>query len=178
MNITIRQEQLVDYPQTEQVVKKAFANAIQSDQTEHQLVARIRKSQSFIQKLSLVAFNEDNHSIVGHILLYKIKILNEEMTIESLALAPASVLPSYQHQGIGKRLVLTALKQAKELGYHSVIVLGHPDYYPKFGFKRASNWGIKAPYEVPDGALMAIELQNNALLEATGVVEYPKAFFG
>lgn len=73
--------------------------------------------------------------------------------------------------------ILEALKKAKELEYNSVVVLGHPEYYPKFGFEKASLWGIKAPFEVPEEAFMALELQENALYNISGVVEYPSAFF-
>jgi predicted N-acetyltransferase YhbS len=66
---------------------------------------------------------------------------------------------------------------AKRLGYHSVVVLGHPEYYTKFGFKKASLWGIKPPFEVPDEVFMALELQENALDQVSGVAEYPSAFF-
>ncbi|MGW6385149.1 GNAT family N-acetyltransferase, partial [Peribacillus butanolivorans] len=145
-----------------------------SDKKEHELVYRIRKSDAFIPYLSLVAVNKE---IVGHILLSKIKINNDNQFAESLALAPVSVLPAYQNKGIGRLLTLEALKKAKELEYNSVVVLGHPEYYPKFGFEKASLWGIKAPFEVPEEAFMALELQANALYNISGVVEYPSAFF-
>ncbi|WP_102272468.1 GNAT family N-acetyltransferase [Cytobacillus massiliigabonensis] len=178
MNLKIRQEQVDDYDLTEMVVKSAFANAEHSDQKEHLLVSRIRKSKGFIPKLSLVATDEDNNKILGHILLSKIKISKDNNeSIESLTLAPVSVLPDYQNKGIGGLLITKALKEAKELGYNSVVVLGHPKYYPKFGFKIASLWGIKAPFEVPEEAFMAIELRENALNNASGIVEYPSVFF-
>ncbi|SOC24615.1 predicted N-acetyltransferase YhbS [Ureibacillus xyleni] len=178
MNLKIRQEQVDDYDLTEMIVKNAFANAEHSDQKEHLLVSRIRKSKGFIPKLSLVATNEDNNEILGHILLSKVKISKgDNEWIESLSLAPVSVLPEYQNKGIGGLLITEALKEAKELGYHSVVVLGHPEYYPKFGFKKASLWGIKAPFEVPDETFMAKELSENALNNASGVVEYPSVFF-
>ena len=178
MNLKIRQEQIEDYDLTEIVVKLAFANAEHSDQKEHLLVSRMRKSNSFIRKLSLVATDKDNIKILGHILLSKIKIRKDDNEwVESLALAPVSVLPEYQNKGIGGLLIIEALKEAKELGYSSVVVLEHPEYYPKFGFKKASLWGIKAPFEVPDDAFMAIELSENALDYASGMVEYPSVFF-
>lgn len=173
MNLEIRQEQVEDYEFTESVVKLAFADAEYSDNNEHNLVSRIRKSNVFVPELSLVATDKDTSKILGHILLSKIKIGEAE----SLALAPVSVLPEYQSKGVGRLLITEALKEAKELGYNSVVVLGHPDYYPKFGFKKASSWGIKAPFEVPDEAFMAIELRDNALDGVSGVVEYPSAFF-
>ncbi|GEC93613.1 GNAT family N-acetyltransferase [Brevibacillus brevis] len=177
MDMRIRVEQVDDYSVTEQVVKNAFANAEFTDHKEHELVSRIRKSDAFIPALSLVAIDEENQKIVGHILLSKINIRNDNQSIESLALAPVSVLPDHQSKGIGKKLILEALQKAKELGYQSVVVLGHPGYYPKFGFQKASRWGIKAPFEVPDEVFMALELRENALANVSGVVEYSRAFF-
>ncbi|MGG4442875.1 GNAT family N-acetyltransferase [Brevibacillus fortis] len=177
MDMRVRIEQADDYSVTEQVVKSAFANAEFSDHKEHELVSRIRKSDAFIPALSLVAMDEENQEIVGHILLSKINIRNDYQSVESLALAPVSVLPDYQSKGIGKKLILEALQKAKELGYQSVVVLGHPQYYPKFGFQKASQWGIKAPFEVPDEVFMAMELHENALENVSGVVEYSSAFF-
>lgn len=178
MKITVREELSEDYKLTEDLVERAFSNMEFSDKKEHELVSRIRKSDTFIPKLSLVAIHENNKKeIVGHILLSKIKIINESQSIESLALAPVSVSPEYQNKGIGKLLILEALKKAKELGYNAVVVMGHSDYYPKFGFEKASLWGIRAPFEVPDEAFMVLELQENTLANVSGVVEYPNVFF-
>lgn len=175
MNFTIRQEDAKDYELTEKVVQRAFVDAEYSDKREHKLVSRIRKSNALIPELSLVAVDA-NEKIVGHILLSKIKIKNNEQNIESLALAPVSVLPDYQNRGIGRQLILEALKRAKELEYQSVIVLGHPEYYPKFGFRKASELEINAPFDVPDEAFMVIELKEKALQRFSGTVEYPNVF--
>ncbi|MBS4192861.1 N-acetyltransferase [Bacillus sp. FJAT-49705] len=177
MNFIIRKEQESDYDSTEKVVKTAFASADHSDQNEHKLVLRIRLSNVFIPELSLVAAGKDNDEILGHILLSKVLIGNGNKKTGSLALAPISVLPDYQNKGIGKSLIQGALQKAKELGFQSVIVLGHPEYYPKFGFRKSSLWQIKAPFDVPEEALMAIELQKGSLDNASGVVEYPSVFF-
>lgn len=176
LKITIRQEQEKDYESTEAVVEQAFANAIHSSQDEHKLVSRIRNSSTFIPELSLVAIDQENDTLLGHILLSKIMIIGNHPT-ESLALAPVSVLPEYQNQGIGKLLIQEALKLAKELGFDSVVVLGHAEYYPKFGFAKASSWGIRAPFEVPDNSFMAIELHEESLEHVSGIVEYPSVFF-
>ncbi|MEW9502988.1 GNAT family N-acetyltransferase [Jeotgalibacillus marinus] len=175
MNINIRQELTKEYRLTEEVVKQSFLNETFSDKTEHRLVHRIRKSDAFIPELSLVAINKDKE-VVGHILLSKIKIINDNHSEESLALAPVSVLPDYQNKGIGRFLILESLKKANELGYNSVVVMGHPEYYPKFGFKKASLWKIKAPFEVPEETFMALELRENALDNVSGVVKYSSAF--
>lgn len=109
-------------------------------------------------------------------MLSKITIEKDEASVESLALAPVSVATGHQKKGIGGKLIVAALEKQKELGYGSVVVLGHSEYYPKFGFKKASEWNIKAPFEVPDEAFMAIELSENALQGVEGIVQYSNAF--
>lgn len=175
MDFTIRTEEKEDYKFTEEVVKNAFANETYSDQSEHRLVANLRHSDAFVPDLSLVAM--DKNKMIGHILLTKIVIVNDEKNTESLALAPISVLPDYQNKGVGRSLIQKSLEIAKKLNFGSVKVMGHAEYYPKFGFKQASNWGIQAPFDVPDELLMAIELKKNALDEASGIIQYSSAFF-
>ncbi|MEK3856245.1 GNAT family N-acetyltransferase [Cytobacillus sp. FSL H8-0458] len=175
MDILIRQELPEDYDSTEEMVKEAFLNEEYSNKTEHFLVKRLRNSDAFIPELSLVALTQAKE-VVGHILLSKIKIKDGEKAADSLALAPLSVRPDYQGKGIGSQLIRIAFTKAKEAGYHSVVVLGHKDYYPKFGFKPASLWNIHAPFDVPDEVFMALELKENALKNAAGVVHYSKAF--
>jgi predicted N-acetyltransferase YhbS len=175
MNINIRQETEKDYKLSETVVEKAFKNAEHSDHKEQNLVDKLRRSDVFIPELSLVA--ESNKEIIGHIMLTKLFIENEDNRYKSLALAPVSVLPEYQNKGIGSKLINQSLKLAKELGFKSVIVLGHDKYYPRFGFKPASIWGIKAPFNVPDEAFMALELEDKSLDDVTRSVVYSKEFF-
>lgn len=175
MNINLRQEQPNDYPNTDALIEQAFRNEEMSDQQEHLLVQCIRRSNAFIPELSIVVVNQQDN-IIGHILFSKITIDNSEQTAASLALAPVSVHPDYQKQGIGSMLITEGLKKAKAAGYHSVIVLGHADYYPRFGFKPASLSGIKAPFDVPDEAFMALELEAGALEQVSGVVHYSEAF--
>lgn len=172
--ITIRQEEKNDYSKTEEVVKVAFLNEKFSDKKEYELVKRIRECDVFVPELSIVAVDEE---IIGHIMLSKITI-EGETSVDSLALAPVSVAPSHQKKGIGGKLIAAALEKAKELEYGSVVVLGHPEYYPKFGFKKASQWNIKAPFEVPDEVFMVMELRENALEGVEGVVQYSEAFSG
>ncbi|PEI79928.1 GNAT family N-acetyltransferase [Bacillus wiedmannii] len=171
--VTIRQEQQNDYSKTEEVVQQAFLKEEFSDKTEHEFVKRIRECDAFIPELSIVAIDEE---IVGHILLSKITIEQGATSVESLALAPVSVARGHQKKGIGGKLIGAALEKAKELGYGSVVVLGHPEYYPKFGFKKASEWNIKAPFEVPDEVFMVIELSEKALQGVEGIVQYSSAF--
>ena len=87
-----------------------------------------------------------------------------------------AVILDFQRQGVGSELIKRGMEKAKELGYNSIIVLGHKEYYSKFGFKRASEWNIKCCFEVPDEAFMAIELNYGALEGKAGTVEYPDEF--
>ncbi len=171
MGIIIREENDKDLSDAYEVVKLAFENAKHTDHNEHNLVNKLRNSDDFIKELSLVA--ESDGKIIGHIMFTKIKIGKHT----SLALAPLSVLPKYHGMGVGKKLVLEGHKIAKGLGYNSVIILGDPNYYSRFGYEAASKWGIKAPFEVPDENFMAIELIDNGLKNVSGEVIYAKEFF-
>ncbi|MGG1631119.1 GNAT family N-acetyltransferase [Rossellomorea sp. NRS-1567] len=175
MDIFIRQERPEEYSTTEEMTKQAFLHEEYSDKKEHLLVRNIRKSDAFIPELSLVAINQSDE-VAGHILLSKITIVDHDKVADSLALAPVSVAPSFQKKGIGSQLIRAALQKAKEIGYHSVIVLGHKDYYPRFGFKKAALWNIKPPFEVPDEVFMAMELTEHSLRNVQGFVHYSDAF--
>ena len=170
MNLKIRNETKKDFSTITNVNDLAFKQT-----NEGKLVESLRKSTSFVPELSLVALTDDK--VVGHILFYPVKIKSAENEYETLSLAPMSVLPEYQHKGIGSKLVLAGLEKAKELGYKSVIVLGHPNYYPKFGFEPASRWKITAPFDAPDEAFIALELVEGELINKSGTVEYPHEFF-
>ncbi len=175
MSRLIRQEKTADYQIVFNLIKKAFETETMSNHTEPFLVERLRKTAAFIPELSLVA--ELNEQIVGHILLTKIKIKGDTSEHESLALAPVSVLPSHQRKGIGTALIQKAHEVAKALDFHSIVLIGHENYYPKFGYKKAADFGITFPFAAPSKNCMAIELVENGLKNVNGLVEYPKAFF-
>lgn len=172
MEIKIRQEQEKDWDSVYRVVKAAFEAAEHADGDEQDLVNRLRRSDAFIPELSLVA--EWKGGIIGHVLFTKIKIGNHE----SLALAPVAVLPVYQGQGVGKKLIEAGHRRAKELGFCSIIVVGHPTYYPRFGYTPASKWNISAQFAVPDDCFMALELTKDGLKGVSGRVEHAREFFG
>jgi predicted N-acetyltransferase YhbS len=171
MNMLIRQEREKDYDAVYQVVKSAFEQMEMASGNEQDLVNRLRKSAAFIPELSLVA--EMAGRITGHIMFTKMKIGQHP----SLALAPVAVLPAHQKQGIGGKLIEEGHRIARELGYSSVILVGHPDYYPRFGYQRASHWNIQAPFEVPDEAFMVLELREGGLEDVSGTIEYAPEFF-
>jgi len=168
--IQVRAEKPEDKGDIYEVNKLAFGR-----DNEAKLVDLLRAREDFIPELSLVAIV--NGKISGYALLSKIVIVSEDQKRhDSLTLAPVSVAPDYQKQGIGKTLITNILDKAKNLGYESVIVLGHKEYYPKFGFSLAGDWGIKAPFDVPADHFMAIELKKGGLEGKPGIVEYPPEF--
>ena len=174
MEVTIRQEKPSDHKAVFELIASAFETEKFSDHKEQFLVERLRKSNAFIPELSLVS--EYENKIVGHVLLTNLKIINALNQFESLALAPVSVHPVFQQKGIGGKLIKEAHRRAKELGYQSIVLLGHENYYPKFGYQRADLFGIEFPFDVPKENCMAIELTSGALKEVNGMVEYPKEF--
>lgn len=174
-SIIIRKEIVEDHQAVEQLVEWAFKTMPYSDGTEHQIVHRLRKSAAFIPELSLVA--ERDNQMIGHILLTKIQIKNEQQSVEGLSLAPVSVHPDWQRQGIGGQLIKRAHAIARKLGFQSVVLLGHKDYYPRFGYRPTTDFGICLPFDSPPENCMILELQPNSLQGITGTVQYPAAFF-
>ena len=175
MSIQIRQETLEDYSSVEEVIRSAFKNESLGEPTEHLLVKRLRYSSAFVPELSLVA--ETKNKIVGHILLSKVTITDGRKVQSSLSLAPVSVLPAYQGIGIGSRLIHTAHKIARSMGFSSVILLGHENYYPRFGYKKLKIFNINLPFDAPEENCMGLELLDAALSSISGEVKYPEEFF-
>ena len=161
--IKVRTEQSDDHSQVHDVLKNAFGR-----DEEASLVERLRKSKDFISELSLVVIDEG--SVLGHILFTKIVISDSKAT-GVLALAPMAVQQKHQNIGIGKLLVRSGLSTAADLDYRAVVVLGHKNYYPKFGFQQASAWDIECPFPVSDEIWMALELVPDALMGCGGTVQ-------
>ena len=173
--IIIRKENPFDHNWVIELTEKAFETLEISDHNEGKLVDKLRKSATFTEELSLVA--ELNGQVVGHILFTPIVVDNGQQQFQSLVLAPVSVLPEFQKMGIGGQLIRAGHQKAVELGFQSVILIGHPEYYPRFGYKPASTWGIKTHYELPsDDVFMAVELTEGALANVSGMVIFPPEF--
>jgi putative acetyltransferase len=170
LSFHIRSEKIDDYKDIREVNKLAF-----NREDEAKLVEAIRESEYFIPELSLVAVTDENE-IIGHILFSGIILETAKGNLPTLGLAPMAVKPQYQRQGIGSRLVTEGLKVCKDLGYKHVFVLGHPHFYPRFGFVPAKSYGIESPFPVPDEVFMAIELEPKSLDGLNGKIKYPKAF--
>jgi len=123
--------------------------------------------------ISLVA--EENNDVIGHILFTPVK-LSSGVQVKILGLAPMAVLTQYQNTGIGSKLVERGLGNCKSHGFDAVVVLGHPDFYPKFGFVPSVEYGIKSEYEVPDEVFMILELVPGSLINCKGIIKYHEVF--
>lgn len=172
MQIQIRTETVKDYP----AVYDLNYNAFDKRNDESDLVNRIRASAEFIPELSLVAELEDG-TIAGYLMLSQAEIRNGSDTCPVLALAPLAVRPDYQRQGIGGELIREGQRRAKKLGYGLILLIGHPEYYPRFGFVPAREHGLElTQYDVPDEVFMVCELRDGELRRIQGELIYPPAF--
>jgi putative acetyltransferase len=165
--MTIRLEKPEDIPAIRIVNERAFGGAAEAD-----LVDALRRNGK--AKISLVA--EDDGHIVGHILFSPVTVETVDGDLVGAGLAPLAVIPERQNQRIGSTLVEHGLRRCREEGHPYVVVLGHPDYYPRFGFVPASRFGIKSEYDVADGVFMVMELREGALRECAGVAKYQPEF--
>lgn len=140
------------------------------------LVERLRETPAHVPALTLVA---DIHcEVVGFVMLTAAHVATEQGDVLVLALAPLAVDPDYQGRGIGSALASAAHDRARILGYPAVFVLGHPAYYARFGYRPASQFGVRSPFDAPDEAFMALELQPGALEGASGVLRFADPFDG
>ncbi len=167
--VVIRSEQVADHAAIAEVNREAFGQ-----EGEPRLVAALRDAAGFDAALSLVALRDDR--VVGHILFSSIDIVRDEGDLPALALAPMSVRPAYQRRGIGSALVRAGLEACRRGGHRIVMVLGHAEYYPRFGFTPAGECGVRPPFEVPDEAFMVLSLVDGGLDDVAGVVRYPAPF--
>jgi putative acetyltransferase len=162
----IRTEQVMDIPKIDAVNRAAFASA-----TEAAIVDVLRSSAENVT--SLVA--EEDGEILGHIMFSPVQLIGAA-DVCATALAPMAVTPDRQRAGIGSALVRAGLEECRRLGIDAVFVVGHPTYYPRFGFKSASSLGFVCEFDVPDEAFMVAELMAGALDGKTATVHFHPAF--
>ncbi len=123
--------------------------------------------------VSLVAV--ENQEVVGHIMFTAV-MLESFDELRLMGLAPMAVSPALQRRGTGSKLIKAGLQRCTALGAGAVAVLGHPEYYPRFGFRPSSEWGIKSEYDVPEGVFMMMELKAGYLQGSQGIIRYNPAF--
>jgi putative acetyltransferase len=162
----IRAERDTDHAAVHAVNAAAFPTPMEAD-----LVDALRREADPL--VSLVA--ERAGAILGHILFSPVT-LDGRPDLRIMGLAPMAIAPEHQRSGIGSALVRAGLDECRQRGFSAVVVLGHPEYYPRFGFSPAVRYGIRSEYDVPDEVFMAMELVPGALRDARGTVQYHAAF--
>lgn len=161
----MRFEQAGDEPAIRETNELAFGGPL-----EARLVDALRGSADY---LSLVATIEDR--VVGHLLFTPV-VVEPPADRRIAGLAPMAVRPDYQRSGVGGQLIRAGFEECRRSGYSAVVVLGHPDYYPRFGFVPAHTFGLTCEFPSPPEAFMAIELEPNALGGVRGLVRYLPQF--
>jgi putative acetyltransferase len=167
MNVVIRQETTTDLAAIRQVNRLAFGQ-----DAEGRLVDALRDG-GYV-RVSLIA--EQAGQVVGHILFSDLPIITKAGTVPALALAPMAVLPEFQNQAIGSALVSRGLEVCRQQGHQIVVVLGHPRFYPRFGFRSDLATNLESPYARE--AFMAVDLVPGAFHGVSGRVQYPPPFEG
>ncbi len=166
--ITIRKEAAKDFDAIRRVNEKAFGRSNEAD-----LVDKLRNNGAL--SVSLVA--EDHGEIVGHIAFSSAELEGDDSGIQIAGLGPVAVLPDRQRQGIGSNLVRSGLAECRRLGFAAVILVGHEDYYPRFGFVPARPRGFTCGgFEVPENVWMMIELDKDALKGKSGTIFFRPEF--
>ena len=163
--ISVRFEQPGDAGGIRETNELAFGTPLEAS-----LVDALRGSDDY---LSLVATIDEQ--MVGHILFTPVT-LEPPVHIRIAGLAPMAVRPEHQRAGVGSQLVRAGLQECRVRGYAAVVVLGHPEYYPRFGFVPAHTFDLSCEFPSPPEAFMAIELVQGSLLRRSGLVKYRPEF--
>jgi putative acetyltransferase len=165
MKVSVRLEEPRDVADVRETNEQAFGAPL-----EARLVDSLRGS---ADSISLVATVDDR--VIGHILFTPVSI-EPPVSVRVAGLAPMSVRPEYQRAGIGGQLVRAGIEECRRRGYSAVVLVGHPAYYPRFGFVPADTKGLECEFPVPREAFMVIELEADALVGVAGVVRYRPEF--
>ncbi|MBU0607739.1 MAG: N-acetyltransferase [Armatimonadetes bacterium] len=169
--MTIRTESEDDFPLVRELVKAAFETAHVSSGDEQNYVDRVRESDAYLPELSLVA--EDEGELIGHIMLSRMSIVRDDGSdLATLTIAPVSVTPARQNQGVGTSLMQEAMRLAREAGHKSVLLVGDPAYYHRFGFRTTADFGLRSTQGIPDENVMACELVPQALQGVSGTITF------
>ena len=181
MTILVREEEKKEYRRVEEITRLAFSYPGRIERGgigcpyEHWMVNELRKRDGILP-LSLVAVDAENTEnaenigriIVGHIICSKAEVRTETGVTPVLNMGPISVLPEYQRCGVGKALIYAMIEKAKKLGYGAILFFGRPEYYPQFGFKEASEFGVADAEGYNYPSFMGMELIPGYLKEVAG----------
>ena len=194
-DIYVREENSNDVEAIDNINTLAFNRA-----AEKELIRKLRDGQTYVKELSLIAdidvnlasailFKKSSNQFelvsdakrkqIGHVMFTKIAIQSDNGKLYNegiLALAPMAVVPGFQKMGVGKKMLEAAIEKAKKLNYKAIVVLGHKEYYSKFGFEVSTKYNIRSPFNVPEENFMVLKLDNIAD-EITGLAVYPDVFY-
>jgi predicted N-acetyltransferase YhbS len=174
MKIELKLEEEKDYRFVEELTREAFWNVHFPGCCEHLLVHNLRGTNEFIKGLDFVAIY--NNKIVGNIVYAEAKIKDNDKEYAVLTFGPLSVLPEYQNNGIGSKLINHTIKLSKEMGYKAIIIYGNPGYYKRFGFKESKEYDITNKDKKYPVALLVLELYPNALDGIRGIFDEGKNY--
>jgi len=166
--MNIRLETPSEYDAIYQMVKLAFETAVPSDGDEQDFVNTLRASGNYIPALALVA--EEGSALIGHIMLTKTRVKTAEGGYDALLLAPVCAALPCRNRGVGSALIHESIARAKAMGFTAIFLVGHPTYYPRFGFVPSVNFGIKHE-SIPAEFVFALELVPGALASVTGTLD-------
>lgn len=170
----IRSIRRKDYKEVEQVIRQSFSSSEHGYGNEAELVEKIRTEHSYVEGLEVVA--TEGARIIGYGLLSEVEIINAKESFTGLVLAPLAVLPSWQGKKVGEKLLKELEKRAVQQEFPYISILGHPQYYSRFGYVPAEKYKVTTPFEVPAEAFMIRPLQADALKNVLGCIKYAQAF--
>ncbi len=165
MDIVIRPETPADLPAVREVLNLAFP-----DEDVAGLAEALRESAEYIPELALVAVCDG--AVIGHVMFTTSHVDDADESIPALTLGPLAVQPTRQRQGVGSQLVEVGLSICRRLGHRIVVLIGHPTYYPRFGFVQAGPLGIEVPLAMSEDAQMVAALTPGALDGVRGLVRF------
>jgi putative acetyltransferase len=166
MKTSVRFEAADDAAAVRDVNQQAFAGPL-----EARIVDALRGSPGSISLVATV-----DHRVVGHILFTPVTIEPPPAGVHVAGLAPMSVRPDFQRLGVGSELIRVGLQECRRHTYSAIVVIGHPEYYPRFGFLPADTWGLQYVDPVPRDVFMATELERGALIGCAGIVRFRPEF--
>jgi predicted N-acetyltransferase YhbS len=175
MEILIQRTKPKDFLTTENITREAFWNLYNPGCSEHFILHKLRLSKSYVEGLDLIAIHKGE--LIGHIISTKAKVIDAKGNEhEVLCVGPFAVSTNLQGKGVGAKLIKQSITEANEMRFSGMILFGNPDYYHRFGFVNAQNYGITTKEGMNFEPFMVLELYPNALAAVKGNFYEDKAF--